>query len=116
MSPFEQIQKLYADSPEEKPFGYYFGIHLERGYIYSSPRFFWMGMPVVRAELEAGKHPLTLPEGEPDTWYLSALAGDMAEAWKVEPFPLPYIAYDRGPLGKKRLRFHERVRLRVKTA
>lgn len=115
LSPYEQIQKLYFESPEEQPFGYYFGIHLERGYVYSTPEFFWMGMPVVRSELEEGKHPMTIPTGEPDCWYLSALSGDMVKAWAVEPYPLKWIGFDRGPMGRKKLKFYERQRLRTHT-
>jgi hypothetical protein len=115
VSPYLEIQELYLKSPEERPFGYYLSIHLERGYVYSSPDFFWMGVPVVKSELEAGRYPLTLPSGKPDCWYISALAGDMVKAWSVEPFPLPWIGFDRGPMGRKKLKFYERQRLRTHT-
>lgn len=115
MSPWEQIQQLYLAAPEEQPFGYYFSIHLERGYVYSTPEFFWMGMPHVKAELEAGKHPMTIPSGKPDCWYISVLAGDMIKAWGVEPYPLTWLGFDRGPVGRKKLKFYERSRLRVRT-
>lgn len=115
LSPYQQVLKMYEESPEEMPFAHYFEVHLRRGYVFSNPEFFWMGVPVVKAEIEAGQHPLEIPRGTVDCWYLAALAGDMAAAWNCEPYELKWIAFDRGPMGRKRLKIVERSRLRSKT-
>lgn len=116
LSPYQQVTQMYDEHPEEMPFAHYLEVHLRRGYVYSNPEFFWMAVPVVKAELLDGQHPLEIPMGKPDCWYISALAGDMVKAWNCEPYPLEWIGFERGDADGKRLRFYERVRLRAHTS
>lgn len=116
MSPYEQIRQLYRDQPEANPFEWYVEQHLLRGYVFSAPDYFVMGLPVCRADMLDGYSYLSLPRGKPDTWFLSALAGNMAKVWEHEPYPLAHVGYERdGPEGK-RLMIFKRERIRERTA
>lgn len=114
-SPFERMAELHAREPEACPFGDYVAWHLRHAFLFSSPESFLMCIPVVKADLEAGRRPPAPLRGIPDCWYISGLAGDMKAAWAFEPFPLEWFAFDRAKHGTKRLSFHRRSRIQAKT-
>lgn len=101
MSPYETIAQKYTDEPEDCPFDHYLRFHLKSGFVHSTPDFFVMAIPVCREELKQG---LRIPcDYGPDCWYISAMAGNMAKAWELIPYELPFIAFDRGASDKKEL-------------
>lgn len=112
MSPYETIRAKYMAEPEDLPFETYLFAHHLRGFVYSTPAFFAMGVPVLKSALEAGQHPLEISTAAPDCWYVSAFAGDMAQAWSILPFSLTWVSFDRGARDRKELRFYPAERIR----
>lgn len=114
MSPYEQMRAKYLAEPEDLPFESYLMAHHRhpRGVVIQTPDFFVMGLPVTRALLESQMHPLLIDTQHPDCWYVSAMAGDMGKAWGILPYPLPWIAFDRGAKHKKELRILPMAKIR----
>ena len=94
--------------------------HFNHGFVFSTPRYFIMGRPVVS----------TVPPGlimdyshefgdcfkdkdgrwgdEPDAWFVACAAGNLSDAWAILPWKLPLIGFDR----KGEIRFYEFERVR----
>lgn len=113
MSPYEQIAEQYRLHPQEESFAYYVEWHMWNGFVFSTPDFFIMGRPVnhvAAREIGVGLwHPS--PMLNLDCWYIHAMAGDMAKAWDILPYPLPYIAWERVREGKLELQINEFYRV-----
>ena len=75
MTPLDRIAVEYAQK------GHDFAEALERnyreGFVFSTPDFFIMGRE---------------REG---SWFIEAFAGDMAKAWSILPYELPFISFER---------------------
>lgn len=114
MTPYGQAQLVHARS-SAVPFLEYVEHHLKNGYVVSTPKFFWMAITTRHDQLAQGANPYDIRAKNPDCWYLSLLAGDMALAWLYEPFPLTYYAFHRERGLRKRLSIWPRHRLRART-
>lgn len=103
MTPYEQAARVYQTEPCARTFTEDVEAHLMNGFVFSTPAYFLMFRPVVRSAPEA----LILDPTHRfsrilcDTWMVWLFAGDMAAAWERQPFPLPWVAYQR----KNELRF-----------
>ncbi len=97
VSPYERLAAEYAANPREQPFSFYVVWHMIHGFVFSAPDFFIMGRAINKAYAERNGLELVPHEEAPmaDTWYLHAFSGDMAKAWSILPYPLPYIAWER---------------------
>jgi hypothetical protein len=67
--------------------------------MFSTPDFFIMGRPQVKATLE-DIGPTFANERFPDTWFIHCMSGDMTKAWSIIPYYLPWIAFQRVREGK----------------
>jgi hypothetical protein len=86
--------------------------HLLNGFVFSTPRYFVMGRPVVRS---APAHLIldpthVFPATQADCWHVWLLAGDVGKAWGVLPWELPWMSFERGNVLRFR-RLHSMRRL-----
>lgn len=118
MTPVEQVRELYGKSGQGEDWPHDLEAHLLKGYVFGGPGFFCMGRPVVKgAAVELIRDPChSFPVGECDAWYVAAMAGDMAEAWRHFPYELPWICFDRFGDLRCRMRWCSVTTLRKKIA
>lgn len=97
MTPFEKAADVYRNEWCARSFHEDLTLHFKRGWVISSPRFFVMGRPVCYWAWSADQilDPFHNPPDEPDCWHVWLAAGDLKEALKFLPFPLPYISFER---------------------
>ena len=114
MSPYE---RMYAKARELDPsldWGAVVGWHLQHGFVFARPDLFVMGRPVMRfAPVELIlrlDYPFRLYDC--DCWYIHSMAGNMAAAWNIMPWELPWIAYERMRDGTRHLTFRRTEDLR----
>lgn len=114
MSPYDQLETLYDQHPQELPFAWYVHWHIKFGFVLSRPDVFVMGRPIVKRVAEANG--VTMDEPEPgqaaDTWFVHAAAGDLQRAWELIPWNLPYVAWERVLDRQRDLRFYDAGRVR----
>lgn len=99
-TPLDRIKQTYLDRPEAHPLEWYLHWHLEHGYVFCTPDFFVMGFPVNKHRLGNDEHPFDCYKPDGDCWYVFAMAGNMAKAWSIMPWPLPFIGWHRDRVGK----------------
>lgn len=99
MTPFDTVVQLYKDHPQEEPFEYYLLWHMRNGFVFSTPDFFIMGRPVSRLAFDPNKLEF-FPRETCDAWFIHVMAGDMAKAWSILPWELPYLLWERLERGK----------------
>lgn len=109
MNPYERAEALYAGDPP----GTWEDLlleHLARGFVFSTPDFFVMGRPVMHhAPKEFVVDPYYhFPVEQCDCWHFHCFAGSMAKVWAIEPWPMPWISFER----KNELAFCTRARLK----
>lgn len=110
MSPYETIRAKYEASEHDLPWEAWEDLYKRTGFVFATPDFFAMG--------SAGRKGETLVlfgDGEKDTWYIFAFAGDMAKCWSILPYELPWIAFERIRGGKRELAFYRTEDLRRHT-
>ncbi len=96
-SPYEQAREVYGKEPCVRTFGADLALHMEFGFVFSTPAFFIMGRPVKKD----APHGLILDPSfafvrrECDCWHVHLAAGDLAQAWDILPWPLPWLAIER---------------------
>lgn len=113
MTPYEQLEALYAEHPQQHPFSSYVNWHLHHGFVLSRPDVFVMARPMPRAFLESqGPTFQVWPERHCDTWFVHAAAGNIQRAWDMIPWDLPYYAWERVLDRRNELRFYEAGRVR----
>lgn len=97
MTPFEQAAKVYDRESCVRSFTEDVELHFLHGFVHSTPDFFIMGRPVVRAAAPAlilnPSHPFA--RAECDAWMVYLAAGDLGKAWQVLPWPLPWLVFER---------------------
>jgi hypothetical protein len=98
MSPVELAAAVYEQEPCARTFREDLEAHLLNGYVFSTPGCFVMGRPVCRS---AAREDIVNPwvkfdEGESDAWLVYLLAGNVAEAVRLLPYPLPRMGWERG--------------------
>jgi len=108
LTPYERMVALYRERPTEEPFSNYVEWHLRNGFVFSRPDFFIMGRPVIKWAAPELIVDLThrFPSSHCDCWYIFAMAGNMAKAWTIMPWELPWFAWERDQGGKRDLRFY----------
>lgn len=110
LAPIDLARAVWLLEPCARPFELDLLLHLRHGYVFSTPRYFIMGRPVKRdAPLEKIVDPTVVFGPEADAWLVYCAAGTegVARFLGCEPYPLPYIGWERG----NKLRFYERERL-----
>jgi hypothetical protein len=109
-SPFEEAQAVYDSEPCRRGFFEDLLSHLAYGFVFSSPKAFLMGRPVRH---DASPEEILNPDvgfSNPTAWLVYCAAGKSALDVLVEfePYPLPFIGWERNNV----LRFHRSERLR----
>ena len=89
MSPYETIKAKYEASEHVESWVWWMTYYAHFGYWFNEPDFFICGE---YKEID-GKR----------CWYIFAMAGDMAKAWSVLPYHLPWMAFERIRGGKREL-------------
>ena len=95
MSPLDKARLVYTQEPCARTFEEDLRLHLQFGYVFSTPEFFVMGRPVDR---HAPYDQLTDPRlqfPEPDAWWVYLAAGDFIKIWTISPYNLSYIGWER---------------------
>lgn len=97
MTPVEQAAAVYEREECARTFREDLEAHLLNGYVFSTPTMFMMGRPVRHdAPPEDLVNPwVVFPREECDAWMVYLAAGNLAEFWTVEPFPLVYVIFER---------------------
>ncbi len=113
VSPFHLAQQVYQRELCKRDFFTDFHLHLEGGIIVVTPNLFLMGRAVIKsAPYEEITNPAVQFE-KPDAWlvYLAAGHGALKEFFRYEPYPLPYLGWERNNV----LRFYpaEAVRRKI---
>lgn len=109
------MREEYRVKPEAEAFEWYVEKHLESGFVFSRPDVFLACRPVVSTaeqwQIKACDY--LFHWGECDAWYVSMLAGNLANVWDFMPWFLPLICLQRshGAAGRK-LRFYSTDRLK----
>ena len=100
---------VYQQEPCARTFAEDLSLHFYCGWIISTPAVFLMGRPVRRdAPYEQLTDPAVTFE-QPDCWWIYLAAGKgVGEFWRHEPYPLPWIGWER----RNTPRFYERERLK----
>jgi len=109
-SPYEQARAVYAREPSVRTFEEDLALHLEFGFVFSTPAFFIMGRPV-RKDAPHGlilDPTYTFACRERDCWHVYCAAGDLGAAWSILPWSLPWLSFER----KNELHFQRADRIR----
>ena len=104
MSPYQRARAVYASEPCARTFEEDMEHHLRHGFVFSTPDFFVMG----RAVYSKAPHAQILNPAFQfhsdlqDCWHVYLMAGDIAMAWGILPYPLPMFSLER----RNELRFY----------
>lgn len=98
MTPVELAAAVYTQEPCVRTFREDLEAHLLNGYVFSTPGSFVMGRPVCSS---APRGDIVNPwvrfeKAESDAWLVYLMAGDVAEAVGLLPYPLPRMGWERG--------------------
>lgn len=109
--PYLVAASVYQNEPCQRTFEEDLELHLMFGYVFSSPTMFMMGRAV---EKDAPREKIVDPAFKftnPDTWLIYLAAGDLMEFFSREPYPLPWVGWERD----NKLRFYrmEAVKQRI---
>jgi hypothetical protein len=110
MTPRQRLVEIYQVEVERHglmPFWFYEKQNQRHGFVFERPDFFVMGRPVIRTATEAQivDNTYDFDWRECDCWYVDAIAGDMAKAFTVLPWPLPWFCFGRWARDNLGLRF-----------
>lgn len=94
----ELAAAVYTQEPCVRTFREDLEAHLLNGYVFSTPGSFVMGRPVCSmAAREDIVNPwVRFDKAESDAWLVYLMAGDLAEAVRLLPYPLPRVGWERG--------------------
>lgn len=95
LTPYEQVRKVYETEPCRRSFEEDLHLHLQTGYVFSTPTLFLMGRPVRR---KAPTRWIVDPHHvfqNPDAWLIYLAAGNMAEFFEKEPYELPWVGWEK---------------------
>jgi hypothetical protein len=101
--PYTEARAIYDREPCARTFQQDLDFHFRFGFVFSAPRFFIMGRPVIKGAPPAAiVNPAVQFNGEEcDCWHVYLMAGDLAKIWEIVPWPLPWCSWER----KNELRF-----------
>jgi hypothetical protein len=109
MSPIEQAMAVYQKEACARTFDEDLHLHLEHGFVFSTPEFFIMGRPVKSTEEPKYiVNPVIYFTDDCDCWHIYLMAGDCSKAWDIMPYPLPLFSFER----RNELRFYPMERIR----
>lgn len=103
MTPAAEIAaRIDEGNPDRLTFREDLALHLDHGWIYSSPTAFGLAMLKIS---DWGEDDLQNPEiyalpDDADLWYFTRVAGKAAEVFERLPFPMPFVGYQRFKTGK----------------
>ena len=97
MSPYEQVEKLYRDYPQQYTFEEDLRRFSKFGYVFSTPDSFIMGYHIP----------------EEDTWFIHALAGDLADTLRYLPFSSEFVTFRRRGGSDRKVSF-KRLRAKIR--
>ena len=93
MTPYEQVELLYAIHPQQYTFAEDLRRFSHMGYVFSTPKSFLMGYHIP----------------ETNTWFIHAMAGDLQDSLKYLPFESDWVEFYRPKSlrGNKIVRFDD---------
>lgn len=103
MAPIDLARHVYRSEPCARTFEQDLAWHLDNGFVFARPDFFVMGRPVNRhasPSLIVGQY--RFPSATADCWHVYLMAGNVARAWGMLPWELPWVSFERSNV----LRFH----------
>lgn len=109
VNPIDLARHVYQSEPCARSFEQDLTWHLENGFVFSRPDFFVMGRPVVSSAPRmfiVGQH--RFPSSVCDCWHVYLMAGNVAKAWSMLPWELPWVSFERENV----LRFHRLASIR----
>jgi hypothetical protein len=107
-TPVQIAAKVYLGEKCARSFEDDLLLHLLHGYVFSTPEMFMMGRPVRRDGTYENITDPTYKFADPDSWLVYLASGDLQIFFKHEPYPLPYIGFER----ENSLRFYSRERIK----
>lgn len=107
VGPKARASRVYDLEPCDRTFFEDLAIHRRYGVVIDTPKVFVMGRPVRKdAPISLVLDP-TYRFSDPDAWLVWLLAGDLQEALRLMPYPLPWLGWQR----RNRLRWWGAVEL-----
>lgn len=113
ITPYERMEQAYKQHAEDGYLQWLIQCHALNGFVFIRPDLFLIGRPVTRsADTQSIIDPrYKFDWGKCDAWYVHACSGNMARAFELMPFQLPFIAMERLPPRKSVLRFYRTERI-----
>lgn len=114
MTPYELTVADWHLRPRDHPLGWYEEVHKRRGFVFSTPGFYVMGRPVLKyAPIEQILDvEYVFDFSQCDTWFIFWMQGEASLAWRILPWELPWMCWQRGARdGTDDLQFAETRRL-----
>jgi hypothetical protein len=94
---YEEAKRVYELEPCARTFTEDLEAHFQRGFVFSRPDYFVIGRPVIstapQSQIVNPWH--KFPSGECDCWHCYLMAGNIAKAFEIVPWPLPLLSYER---------------------
>jgi hypothetical protein len=110
LAAIDLARSIWLLEPCARPFELDLLLHLRHGYVYSTPRSFVMWRRVKSDALPEQIVDPSIEFGpEADAWFVFCAAGTegVARLFEAEPYPLPFIGWERD----NKIRFYKRERL-----
>ena len=109
MTPYEIAQSVYEQEDCARSMKEDLQLHVRHGFVFITPSAFLIGRPVRKDAPHGEILSPWVQFQDPDCWlvYLAAGEGSLQTFARLEPYPLPWFAWERD----NRLRFYERSRL-----
>lgn len=101
MTPFERAAHWHLEHGGDEPLRNVVEAHFLGGYVFNTPTAFLMGRAIRAEWVDEDMEDAWLTDSKPDCWHVWLFAGDLAEALRMIPYPLPYISMHRR--GKRRI-------------
>ncbi len=104
MIPYEEAKAVYSREPCKRTFDEDVLLHLQFGFIFSTPEFFIMGRPVdsTAPAADVVNPGVSFPPESCDCWHIYLMAGNCGKAWSIMPWHLPLVSWER----RNELRFY----------
>jgi len=103
MNPYQAARAVYDREPCARTFEEDLELHLLNGYVFSDSTAFLMARPVKHyAGYELICDPSVIHDN-PDCWHLWLFAGNLMDAFRLAPYPLPLVSFER----KNKLRYYQ---------